>query len=119
MTVVSLLKTGTYAVTRIAAGTYTDGIWVEGSPSALNLDACVQPLRGRALQNLPEGKLASDLRKVYCDSELRTVNESDGTSADQITIGGDLYEIIESEPWTSGMTGRAYWKALAERVVGS
>lgn len=117
MTVVALLKTGTYAVTRYAAGAYTAGLWVEGGTTVLNLDAAVQPMRGRELVNVPEGKRAGDLRRVYCDTELRTADETAGTSADRITIGSEVYEITTSEPWSSGRTGRNYWKMLAEKVI--
>ena len=119
MSVVAIHKTGNYAVTRYSPGSYTDGLWVEGGTSTLNLDCAVQPVRGKALENLPEGKHASDLRRVYCDTELLTASEELSTSADRIAISGDVYEIVESEQWVSGATGRAYWKALAARVVES
>lgn len=116
---VAAYKTGTYAVTRGAAGSYVTGLWVPGATSVLNLDCAVQPLRGRDLQNLPEGKHASDLRKIYCETTLRTVDETAGTPADRISIDGDTYEVITAESWASGHTGESYCKAIAARVVGS
>jgi hypothetical protein len=91
----SSFNTGTYIVTRYTPGALVDGIPLADATSTFNIDASVQPLSGRALQDLPEGMRADDNRWVFTESEIRTVQTTN--HPDTIEINGESYRAIKSE----------------------
>lgn len=109
-------KTGTYTVTRYATGSYTAGRWAPGAPSTLNIDACIQPLTGRDLKILPEGRRADETLVLYTKTLLRV--PSQGGGADQVSISGVMYEVIHVETWSSAIAD-TYYRVLAARVNSS
>lgn len=101
-----------YTVTRKAATTYTAGRAVAGATDApITIVASVQPVTGRELKALPEGRRAEDVRILFTTTELRT--ESPAGAADQVTIGGELYEVFQVKPWTAH--GGTHYEVLAAR----
>ena len=103
--VVSSFQTGTYTVTRNAAGSYTEGVWSSGSSSTFTIAAVVQPALGKDLEIVPEGIHASDTRKVWTTTALRTADQNQ--EPDTITIGGEGYRVINVLPW-EGLDGDHY-----------
>jgi hypothetical protein len=94
-----------------------EGTWVDGAEATAAIRASVQPLRGRELLSLPEGERTREWVKIYCASELRTLDEAAGTRADTIIYQGKAYQVRQVEPWeATGMVIGPYWKALACRV---
>lgn len=83
--VIASFKTGTYSVSRPGADSYTDGIRTAGSPTVFTADMSIQPLSGRDLRALPEGRRAEDARVLWTSTELR--------KGDVITIGSELFEV--------------------------
>lgn len=91
----------TLSGTRFIAGTYTNGVYIEGTTSPLSISASVQPIKGRELESLPEGRRDKQALRLYTNFELRTAEEDDGPNADQITIDGKLFEVIAVENWAN------------------
>lgn len=107
------LMTGTYTVTRSAAGAYgTDGRFVAGSTSTFSITASVQPLDGRDLLRLPEGLRTSEVLKIY--TKTRLFVQGAGQDPDSVAIDGVPHQIEMVETW--GPAGNFY-KAYA-RAVG-
>jgi hypothetical protein len=73
----STFDTGSYLVTRSGgAGTSgADGHYTPAGTSTLKLIGSLQPLSGRVLRDLREGKRADDLRWFYTESPMYTVDE--------------------------------------------
>jgi hypothetical protein len=106
------LSTGTYTVTRPGAGTWTNGVFVEGTASTFQIQASVQPASARDLLRLPEGERTSDVIAIYTPTELRASSQPDRTLSDRITYRGALYELEHVEFWESG----GFWKCLARKI---
>lgn len=93
-------NTGLYPVKRYGAGTAgSDGHWTAPAvASTFTIAASVQPVTGRALQDLPEGMRADDVRWIYTNTELRTVATDGGNDRpDEVTIEGDVYRVFKVE----------------------
>lgn len=96
--VIGVFATGTYVVTRTAAGTLSSGVYTSGATSTVNITASVQPLNGRDRQVLPEGIGQTDARKVITTTQLY----AGGTTyeADKITIDGETWVVVHVDgPW--------------------
>lgn len=102
-------KTGDYTVTRRAAKTVTAGRAVAGATTTIsNVPMSIQPVTGRALVDAPEGRRADEMRLVFAEIELYTVQP--GNESDLITYRGESWEVIKSEYWEHWGTShcRAY-----------
>ena len=108
---------GTVAVTRYAQGSYgADGDWDEGAGSALSITANVQPMPPERMQTLEEGRRGTAGIIVFTDTELRTVNETDQTSADRVTWGSYAWEVVEISDFDTGIgLEEAHYEVLAVR----
>jgi hypothetical protein len=85
---------------RKSAGSYVNGLWVEGSETTIPITASIQPASGEEMLSLPEGRRN---RKTYClftSTKIELIRGSgNSTNPDQIQIYGERYEIIKVEPW--------------------
>lgn len=96
--VIQTFKTGTYTVSRRAAGAYdSNGRWVPASPSNFSIDASVQPISGRQLQVLPVALHGEETLVVYTTTQLRT--EDENGAADSISIGGRDWTVVNVRSW--------------------
>ncbi len=94
--VIADFKTGTYTVTRKGAGTYdATGAHVPAATSTFSIDACVQPVSGKVLQNLPEGHHANETKAIWTTTALRTRDAAG--APDIIAIGGENYTVFHVE----------------------
>jgi hypothetical protein len=100
---------GSYAVTRHATGTLALGRYTAGATSSLTITAVVQPLSGRDLESLPEGRSASDTRVVHTATALQV------NPPDVVTIGGEAYAVYHVERWE--LRGRVFFRCYAARQV--
>lgn len=98
-------STGTYTRTRYAPGTVTNGVGARGAPALASIVASVQPITGKDLQSLPEGRRADEAKAVFTTSELRV--------ADRVAIGGDVLEVDKVEQWDA--FGATYYRAVCSR----
>lgn len=110
---------GARAMTRqrfATAGTWgSDGLKTEPSSTDTTIQATgPQPLSGVDLKTLTEAERASDLRKIYSETELRTLNQHDDRAADRIVIDGVTYEVRKVFPQPAIIP---HWKALIVRLV--
>jgi len=98
-------------VTRVAAGSYVNGKWVDGAASNVNIKAIIQVARGDDLLVLPEGLRTEEAIKLHTRSLLQGVSEADGVSADTF--------IYRNKPWRVEVaTDQAvgyYYRAIAIR----
>jgi hypothetical protein len=102
--------TGSYVVTRTTLRTYSGGLPTAAVTSTFTItDACVQPLTGRELKDLPEGLRGKEVRAVYSPTELKTV--TDATEPDSISIDGAAWRVELCEPWGLG----SYWRAVVQK----
>lgn len=106
--VISGLRSGTYTVTRIAAPTRTMGRAAAGSTSTLSgVVASVQPVTGRDLKTLPEGRHADDCRMIYTETALLVT--------DRVALDGDAFEVYRVRKWEA--FGETFYIAHASRLV--
>jgi hypothetical protein len=78
---------------------YANGVWVEGpSPTVFTIEASVQPARGDARSNVPEGYDKTSAYLLYTDTELICA-EAEGNQSDRVTLFGATYDVVNVEPW--------------------
>jgi len=95
---------------RYAAGTYTKGQYSPGAETELIIQASVQPLAGRELDLLPEGRKELESYKIYTTIELKTADQSEQTQADELTLFGKSFEVIKVENWQNAVI--PHYKAI-------
>ena len=100
----------TIAGIRYAAGSYTKGQYSPGAETPIEIQASVQPLAGRELDILPEGRKELESYKVYTTFELRAANQNNQTQSDEITLFGKSFEVIKVENWQNAVI--PHYKAL-------
>lgn len=89
-----------FIVMRKTAGSYINGLWVEGTRSTFEIQASVQPLTGKEMEMLPEGRRNSQAVKIYTRTMLNTVNDA---NPDILLAFGSQFEIQTVEPWQSNV----------------
>ena len=100
-------------VTRYAAGSYSNGNYVNGATSTFSIIMSVQPINGRELIYLPEGQRTRQFLTGYTETLLQTANQEAGTKADVVAYNGRNYEVQRVEYWEStGNTIQTYCKDL-------
>lgn len=113
---IASFSTGTYSVSRTAAGSYVDGFYVDGGVSSFNIDASIQPVTGRETLAVPEGYRAEETRVVYTTTELRALTPT--SIGDVITYKSEPWEVIKSEQWPD-LAGSEFTRAyIARRPPG-
>lgn len=85
-----------YTVKRLAAGSYTNGIYADGSASTFTIYASVQPLKGLEIMLLPENRRLSQAVKIFTSTLL---NITSTANPDQILYNGNYFEVVSAEPW--------------------
>jgi hypothetical protein len=93
---------------RPQGGERVDGRWVEGTPKEFTVQASVQPMTGKELESLPEGRRKRAAFKLFTNSALRTVNEENPdlvlleTAANTDGVA-EVYDVISVAPWRNGV----------------
>ena len=115
--VIDSFATGTYAVTRSSAGTYdSNGRYVDGSTSVVNIDASIQPMSGSDLKTLPEGLHASNARTMFSKVEVFTAGP--GGKPDVVSFKGEDWKVINVMAWEgfgSGSGADHYESTIARK----
>lgn len=110
---IAIFQTGSYTVTRTAAGTHTAGRYTPGSTSTFTVDAVVQPVTGREFVPMPECPAGHENKLVHCTTALATLA---GGRADRIALdGGEPWVVYHAEFWSH--TGETFCRALVSRAV--
>ncbi len=88
---------------RPGATTYVNGLAVDGPSSTFQLIAVVQPLTGKEVEALPEGRRTEDFIRVDVVLPGLKVDDSDDAgllrAADQLTDRSKLYEAWKFSDW--------------------
>ena len=113
---IASFATGTYTVNRRAVGALDgEGIYVPASPSTFSIEASIQPVTGRDLKAMPDGRHAEELRVVYTITELVTVDPTHGIG-DVITYKSEAWEVVKAEIWPD-LNGGEFCRAYIARQV--
>jgi hypothetical protein len=104
----------TVTVKRRAAGTYTNGRWVEGTESELSVVASIQPARGSHLAFLPEAQRTGEELIGYFASEIFTSRAQPKKNSDVIIWQGKRYVVLSVRRW---LPTQIYWEAILTREV--
>ena len=90
-------------VKRKTAGSYINGFWVAGTNTVLTIKASVQPLSGKDIELLPEGKRLAGGYKLFTDDTLKVAIEGTSQDSDTVSIYGFDYEVIGQEIWANNL----------------
>lgn len=101
------------SLTRKGAGSYVDGVWVDGANQALTIKASVQPATPEDLLSLPENRRTAAAYRLYSDFAFRGALE-DAHNPDRVVIGGENYEVTAVSIWQNGVI--PHYKAIATRL---
>jgi len=83
---------------RYSAGSYVDGVWVDGLATDTTVQASVQPLSTSDFRLLPEGDRGKKSWKIFSNFELSMGND-DGIKADEIIVNNILYRISSPDDY--------------------
>lgn len=83
-------------IERKEAGSYVDGLWVDGATSLLPFVASCQPLNGKELQAMPEGERVEKTRKFYIKNEVAIILGRYPQKDDVIIEGTEKYKITST-----------------------
>lgn len=106
------LGTGTYAVTRTAAGTRALGRYTPGAVTTFTAEMGIEPATGRQLKDLPEGRRSDETVQIFCATQLLTTTPNN--EPDVITYRGEPWTVISSKFWEG--FGESHCEALAQRA---
>ena len=100
---------------RSTAGSYVDGVWVEGTETNVEIQVNIQPLKEAELLILPEADRSRQWWKVYSASEIRMDKQgTSGWAADEFVYQGDRYKFT-----IKGRVKVAITEFIAVRVIFS
>lgn len=89
----SILGATSLSRKQFAAGTWASGEFTNGTATTTTISGSIQSADGKTLQTLPEAERARRARKVLTTSELRVANVENQTSADQVQIDSEWWEV--------------------------
>lgn len=85
---------------RFSAGSYVNGVWVEGTPTDSTITASIQPITGEEMQELPLARRESESYKMYTSTKVETVEEAGSNlNADRVLFNGKEFEVHLVNPW--------------------
>ena len=84
------------------------GIWVESDGTPFVTLASKQPLSGRDMEMLPEGRYTSETFRLYADIRLHAVDTLNVKNPDIVVLGLDVenddrFEVITVFPWQNNV----------------
>ncbi len=77
------------------------GHWVKGSPYIGTMTASRQPISGKELRALPEGRREHETYTLFSDDKLNTVLQ-DG-SPDEVEIHDEWFELYSRSQWDNDL----------------
>lgn len=96
------------SIRRFAPTTYIAGVATIGAETSIPAIASIQPVVGRELEALPEGRRTTGVMKAYIAVTVETVDEITLTEADEMVWNGRRFELHAVEPWVGNLT---HWKS--------
>lgn len=110
-----LTKTVPITVLRKTQGTYVNGLFVEGTETQVARDVNIQPFKPSEIMMMPESERTKEWYKVYCSSDLRTVQEgASGWDADEFVWQGHRYRVMKVKNYAMGILN--HFCAFAARI---
>jgi hypothetical protein len=88
-------------VTKRTTGTLVDGIYTDAASTSSVIQASVQPAGDSDVQTLPEGRRERKAFRLYTDSELVSLQESE--NPDRVYLYAEDYEVVTKNPWQNGV----------------
>lgn len=89
-------------LTRRAAGTRTNGLWVPGAATTSTIQGSVQPMNGRARERLPEGLRTRQTQTLYTTAQLQPLSITGKQGCDLITTpDGRVHEVDVLSDWSA------------------
>ena len=79
---------------RFMAGSYVDGIWIDGNVTDSEIMASVQPLTAGDYRRLPGGNTGQLGWKLFWSSDFQFGDEVNKLIPDQITVDGIRFEMV-------------------------
>lgn len=98
----------TLTVTR-ATGAYSNGYWAENAPSTFEISASVQPANDRQRKNVPEGYDVDSVLELGTEDELNVATRGGTQKSDQVTIGGQQYDVVRLERWQNQIISHRWY----------
>lgn len=92
---------------RLGVGSYVSGLWVPATPTALTIQASIQPASENDLKLLPEGRCEDGAYALRSASEI--------LAGDVYIIGGERHEIIKRQVWQNGVIPHYLGVAVREQ----
>jgi len=115
---ITSFRTTILTITRFsgALGSYnSSGVWSGGLSSSFDIKCSLQPTSQNDLMALPEARRSRKSYTVFTETALQTVKEgTSGINPDQTTIDGELYELVNIEPWRNNVLN--HYKAIFQKV---
>lgn len=104
-------------IKRTVAGSYVNGVFVEGAETTVTIQASVQPVSGQDMVSVPEGRRSSDVVKIYTDSDLFCQgNLGSGQSPDRLVWRGNDYEVYTKDVCQMGVVSHFKYYAIKEPI---
>ena len=100
-----------FLVIRKQPGSYVNGHWVNGTAELFEIQASVQPMSGKDMEMLPEGRRGSQAVKIYTSTQLRTVDDANPA---EVQAFGSAFELVTVEPWQSNVI--SHYKCIGVRT---
>tara|TARA_Y100001973_G_C5209232_1_gene344409 strand:+ start:56511 stop:56879 length:369 start_codon:yes stop_codon:yes gene_type:complete len=92
-----------YTVTRVTAGSYVNGRWVEGAEEpAFEVIGHDQPSGADEIVMLDEAFRSKDVRLFLSNAELITLQEYTDRTPDKVLIDGFLFEVHRKKSYHMG-----------------
>ena len=93
---------------RSQGGTWNRGFYDPGDSDEFTIYASVQPISGKELRILPEGRRETATYTLYTDTKMN--EQGSAQLPDVVTIDGEIYEVIKVFPWQN--TALAHYKVI-------
>lgn len=91
-------------VTRTAQGARVNGRYTPGTVTTFNITAGIEPISGRQLMDVPEGRRGDEIMMVYTDADLVAERATPGIAPDVLRYTGSDPDTVAmlgpAEPWT-------------------
>lgn len=100
-----------FTIIRKQAGTYVNGVFVDGVETQQTIMATVQPLKNEDMVELPQGRRISDIIKIYTSEVLNTTEDNGANKQpDKIFWKDSWFEITSTGTFQMGIIPHyRYW----------
>lgn len=98
---------------RISPGSYVGRRFVAGATAEFTIYGYVEPAPAEMVESLEDAQRSKSPKLVITKTQLKVLNESDQTPADQLIIDGVVHEVMSVEPIEHTLP---HWEVIAIRV---